>query len=324
MEDLILQMPKQLRTALEIADRFHFRNKTKKIKNVVLAGMGGSGIGGRLVKDWTDGKMKVPFEIVSDYNLPEYVNEDTLVIVSTYSGTTEETLECFEQAIQKLSEIIIITSGWGLIKRAKELFTDCIVIPDGKPPRAAIGYSIVQILNILHHYKLIDDYRKEIEDVIDTCFEKSAEISEVAKDMAEKLKDKTAIIYAPTGYGALATRFRQQLNENAKVLAWERVVPEMNHNEMVGIEGMKDDQVAVIFMPTHTENVSMVKRLSFMEKNIPRLLPVFIRSGAGYWQNVFTMIHYTDFVSLHLAKIRGVDPVEIPIIDSLKDTLKKV
>ena len=239
MKDLIQNFPKHLSEAIAIGEKASLHNSTSEIRNVLITGLGGSGIGGTIIAEVVASQCSVPITVNKDYFLPSFVNEHTLLIVSSYSGNTEEmTTQAMEEAIQRKAKIVCITSGGKVEATAKQQGIDYIIIPGGNPPRACLGYSLTQLFYVLHFFKLINaDFKAQLKAAIDLLVKEEAFIKAEAEQVAEFLNEKIPVIYAVDGYNGVATRFRQQINENSKMLCWHHILPEMNHNELVGWAG---------------------------------------------------------------------------------------
>ena len=145
MKDLIYAFPDNIKEAIDIAEASELKKPSNKITNIVMCGLGGSGIGAKMVANWLQDEMKVPVALVNDYTLPAYVDENTLVIGSSYSGNTEETTIAIEEAKTRGCHIIGICSGGKLEKFCKNNRYDCIVVPGGNPPRSALALSLIHI-----------------------------------------------------------------------------------------------------------------------------------------------------------------------------------
>jgi len=152
MKKLVLDFPIQLHEALIIGKNYRFIAQAKEFNNVVVTGLGGSGIGGSIVQNYVFDKLKIPFIVNKDYFLPSFVNRKSLVIVCSYSGNTEETLAAMRQAIKQRATVVCVTSGGAVAELANQKHLDCILVPAGMPPRACLGYSLVQLLYILSFF----------------------------------------------------------------------------------------------------------------------------------------------------------------------------
>lgn len=324
MKKLIAGFGNQLRHALEIAANASLKANNKQIRNVMITGLGGSGIGGTMVSELVAQECIVPICSNKGYDLPEFINENTLVICSSFSGNTEETLEAFEKAKVKGAEIACVTSGGKLLELAIENNLNYIQLPKAESPRTMMGYSITQLLRLLNHYGLISDsFKADLNNAATLIDNLQTEIQADAERISDHLEGKMPIIYACDGYEGMAVRFRQQLNENAKMLCWHHIVPEMNHNELVGWRN-KDENLAVIFFRNDTDYTRNQKRLEINKEVVSN----YTSSVMEYWSKGDTMIEKTfylvnvgDHVSFMLSQKNGVVAEEIEVINKLKGTL---
>ncbi len=327
MKKLVLDFPIQLHEALIIGKNYRFISELKEFNNVVVTGLGGSGIGGSIVQNYVFDKLKVPFLVNKDYSLPAFINRKSLVIVCSYSGNTEETLMAMQQAIKKRATVVCITSGGTVSEIANKKKLDCILVPAGMPPRSCLGYSLVQILFVLTHFGLIgNQFEKEIKKAIKHMKEGENETRKKAMVIAKKLFGKTPVIYSAGNFEGVAIRFRQQLNENSKLLAWHGVVPEMNHNELVGWRDKAEDK-AVVILRNSDDFDRVQKRIDINKKVIRKYtsnITEIYSEGKSYWEQAFYLIHLTDWVSVLLADLRELDATEVKVIDFLKGSLAKV
>lgn len=327
MRDLIKNFPQQLTEALAIGKAAKLPKTDREIRNIVVSGLGGSGIGGNMVYDMVGNQLSVPFTVNKDYSIPSWVNEHTLFIASSYSGNTEETLEALDKAIEKGALISAITSGGKLAELAEKHDFGIIKIPAGMPPRACMGYSLVQQFFTLNHYGFInDDFKTELDNAIELLKTKQAEIDVAAKELAEKVINKIMIFYAPDGYESLAVRWRQQINENSKLLCWHHILPEMTHNEILGWKDQADN-LAPIFFETDLVYKRTAKRIELTKNVVEKLVPNIYEIGVKNLTKIEAMLymgHLADWVSLHLAEMRELDPTSIETINFLKGELAKL
>lgn len=324
MEELIAGFPEQLKRAIQIGEAAKIGKNKFPIRNILVSGLGGSGIGGTIISNVLRDDIAVPILVNKEYQIPAYVNENTLVIISSYSGNTEETLSALMQAFKKNAQIVCITSG-GLIREyADTNDIDYVMIDGGSPPRAAFGQSFVQLLYILFHLGLIEGGFKEYLNQAITLLEtEQSEIQASAKAIAEKLNGKIPVIYADAKFEGVAIRFRQQINENAKLLCWHHVVPEMNHNELVGWRE-RNQNLAVMFLRNNNDFDRNQERMEFTKSVVSQysdtVLEIFSKGEYDIVRSLY-MIHLTDWVSSFLAELKGVDAVEIDVINKLKSQL---
>ena len=272
MNDYIEDFTLQLKDAANISKKTKLSDSEKKINNVLVCGLGGSGIGGTIAKDILFEKSPVPIVVNKGYFVPSFVNKNTLVIVSSYSGNTEETLSALKMCEQAEAEIIIISSGGKLKSIAEKKNYNILIIPGGNPPRAMFGYAFTLLFYVLNHYRIISDFFiKEFEEAIEILENEKKPIQEKAKKLAKNIYKTNPIIYCADAYEGVAIRFRQQINENSKMLCSHHVIPEMNHNELLGWR-------------TNTSGVSVV----------------YFRSETDYSRNSFRMDINKEIISKYL------------------------
>lgn len=324
MDKLITNFSAQLTEALTIGKEAKLSKPAQGIQNIVVSGLGGSGIGGNLTAEITEAERKVPFIVNKDYFIPGFVDEHSLVIISSYSGNTEETLNAFQMALDQKARITCVTSGGKVEEMANKHGLDLIKIPGGMPPRACLGYSFVQQLFILKHHGLIKDkFIQELESAVKLMDREEDNIRELAQTVASRLVGKIPIIYVESSMEAVAIRVRQQLNENAKVLCWHHVIPEMNHNELVGWR-TKDEAYAVILLRNETDYERNQRRMNINKEIIEAYTSTFIElnsKGSSKLERSLYLIHLLDWVSYYLAQARDMDAVEVDVIDRLKGEL---
>ncbi len=324
MEKLISAFPDNITEAIAIAEKSSFKPLSNKIDNIVICGMGGSGIGGKLVQKWVEEELSVPVLGIQDYNLPAFVSKNTLLIGSSYSGNTEETLSALEEGIAKGATLIGVCSGGKLKEMCDKHNFDCIVVPGGNPPRTALAFSLVQLLNIFASYDLISRERlTEIERARQLIVENEKSIKKIAKELASFLRGNVGILYGTTKYEPLLVRARQQFNENSKHLCWHHVIPEMNHNELVGWGG-GDDRFATVLFNSEDIHPRNKKRLEItidaIKKKSSKLM-IIDSKGESFIEKTIYFINIVDWASLYLAEMDKVDPIDIAIIDFLKSEL---
>lgn len=327
MKQLVQNFPNQLKEALAIGEQFHPHPGDFTPKSILITGLGGSGIGGTIVSEIVASECPVPITVNKDYFLPAFVNESTLVIVCSYSGNTEETLYAMEEAIKRKAKIVCITSGGRISEIAKENHYDLILIPPGMPPRSCLGYSLTQLLYVLYNFRLIKaDFKSQLQSAIELITREEASIRKEAIDITNFLYKKTPVIYVVDGFNGVATRVRQQINENSKVLCWHHVIPEMNHNELVGWAG-GSDQIAVLLMRNKTDFSRSQARIEINKKVFAKYTPhvyeLWSKGNSQLEQSIY-LIHLTDWVSCFLADKNSVDASEINVINELKGALAKI
>lgn len=327
MRQLITDFPSQIEAAWANANECRFMHDSFDAANVVITGLGGSGIGGKIISQLYQDEAKVPMVVNNDYTLPGFVSPSTLVIVSSYSGNTEETIAAMEQALAKGATVACITSGGKAESLALTHNLDVIKVPGGQPPRSQFGYSAISLVKLLCVYGIISSDRfNELETLGAFLRNNQEDTIHRAEGLVKFLEDRIPIIYSEVKNEGVAIRWRQQLNENSKKLCWHHFYPEMNHNELVGWEG-GDDRFAVLMMRSQDDHPRSNIRMNITE-------PMYLSKGAkvenivalgdSRAERVFDLIHLGDWLSLLLAETNHIDPVIITSIDLLKSALSKV
>ena len=327
MNDYINDFTNHLREAIEIANNSQLKTNTKEIRNVLICGLGGSGIGGTIVNDIVSPKARIPIAATKDYSIPNFVNEHTLVIANSYSGNTEETLYALEKCQAKGAEIAVITSGGKLKTIAEENNYNKIIIPGDQPPRAMFGYAFTELFFMLNHYGIIDDsFKSDFVKAIDLLDAEKSEIQNKAMELAKKMYKQTPVIYVANGFEGVAVRFRQQINENSKMLCWHHVVPEMNHNELLGWR-TNVDNLAVVYFRNKSDYERNQIRMDINKKVISEYtdnISEVWSMGDSIIENSLYHINLGDWVSWYLSEMNNVDAIEIDVINFLKGELAKV
>ena len=326
MKELIASLTNQIAEAISIGENADFKEPTKPINNILVCGLGGSGIGGVIISQLLKSELKVPFVSVNDYNIPAFVDKNTLVIASSYSGNTEETLATVEESMKRGAEIFVISSGGKLSEMAEENGWNKAIVPGGEQPRAMLAYSLIQLLYLLNKYKLISF--KEIDDlkkVNALLSENETGIQEEAMSLAKKIHGFMPVIYADSSFGGLATRVKQQINENAKELVWDHVLPEMTHNELVGWAGGKSN-IAPIYLASSYDHPRTTHRWKISKEIIGKYtqnINEIHAKGSSRIEHLFYLIHLTDWLSYYMSELKQIDASEVEVISYLKDEMAK-
>jgi glucose/mannose-6-phosphate isomerase len=324
MKDLIHNFPGQLAEALKISQSAELSESNKDIRNVVIAGMGGSGIGATIVHSLILDSAVVPVCILKDYTLPVFTDEHTLFIASSYSGNTEETLEILRKVSFTGAKITVISSGGEAIHTARSAGYDHIIVPGGMPPRSCVGYSIVQLLKILEFHEVCSDsFLTEIRSGMELLIREQEDIRKLAAETAQKLNNSFPVIYSDSRIEGIAIRYRQQLNENSKILCLHHVLPEMNHNELVGWTEVHKD-VHVVILRTAFDHPGTQRRMEFTLDVIRPLcggITQLTARGSNLTEQSLYHIHLADWISYELGILRNVDVMEVRVIDRLKNHL---
>ena len=327
MSDYINDFTNHLSDAINIAENTKLSLYKKEIRNVLICGLGGSGIGGTIAADVLAGSISIPIASTKDYSIPNFVNEYTLVIASSYSGNTEEALCALEKCQVRGAEIAIITSG-GLLKAiAEENHYNKIIIPGDQPPRAMFGYSFTEFFFLLNHYGIITaSFKSDFEKAIALLDAEKDDIQKQAMELAKKMYKQTPVIYVANGFEGVAIRFRQQINENSKMLCWHHVIPEMNHNELLGWR-ININDLAVVYFRNNCDydrnQIRMNINKKVIEKYTDNITEIWSK-GDSVIENSLYHINLGDWVSWYLSEMNNVDAIEIDVINFLKGELAKV
>lgn len=305
----------------------------RSIKRVVFAGMGGSALAAMLAKDWLSTYLKVPFEVVRTYDLPAYIDDHTLVIASSYSGNTEETLSCLKQARDKFAQVAAIASGGKLIEVAKHQSIAHVVLPGGVQPRMATIYNLRALVALLVNFGVAPvSAHEEIAYAADFLREESngwkASVStdkNEAKQLALLAVGKTPVIYGGALTSALAYKWKISWNENAKNVAFWNQYPEFNHNEFMGWASHPVEKPFVIFdLISNLEHPQILRRFEISDRLLSGKRPkahVVKLKGEFLLQQLLYGCILADFVSIYVAILNGVDPVPVDLIEKLKKEL---
>lgn len=292
--------------------------------NVVIAGMGGSGIGGRIVRALFVQEFPIPVEIVADYTLPAYVNEKTLVILASYSGGTEETLQVYEQAKEKKCSMLALTSGGKLKEHAEADQVTAYLLEPGFQPRMALGFSLTYL--VLVFAELINkDVREELKDIaarVSDSHPYQEDAQQMFNSVKSKLKNKLVVL-TDSLFEPVGVRFCQQIQENAKHECFSHVVPEMNHNVIESYYG----QLETVFVFVHSQSNERVSaRFNFLNSllEVENNKIINISLDEFSLTTVYETIHCLDWLSLYIADFRQVDSLNVPNIKSLKEFLEEV
>jgi len=336
MYDWIAGFPEQVEEAIAIGRSFRPPFSATRIRTIVLSGLGGSAIGGDLLRTYLADRMDVPMLVNRNYDLPAFVGKDTLVIISSYSGNTEETISAHRDAIKRRARVLCISTNGQTAQIAKRYGHPCISIPAGLSPRAALGYSFFPLLMALRTMGFFKVPESEIRETVVML----RKLSRAWKDpggaknepirLAKKLYTKLPVIYSSTEHlDAINVRWKGQVNENAKQLAGGHVLPEMNHNELVGWKHLPDllKSIHVVFLKDTGTHKRVARREKLTKEWIEPMAGgvTEVRSrGKGTLARMFSLIYYGDWTSLYLAVLNGEDPEPVEAINVLKNALGKV
>lgn len=341
MMGLVLAFPQQCREGYTIGQQaWREPAGAATIRQVVVTGLGGSAIGGDLARCLMDEYGAVPLIVNRDYTLPRYVGPETLVLAVSYSGNTEETLAAYAEAKAEGAQRAVITSGGKIGAQAVADGVPIAVVPGGQPPRSATGYLFFPMIAYLARCGLLDrDLSADIEETLAQLERMAGALGpdvpaaqNPAKRLAVALYEKLPVIYGSQGYrGAVAYRWKSQINENAKEAAFANVLPEQNHNEILAwtlaqrqaqnwsVVLLRDPQEAAV-SPRIARRAEVTKELIATEADVHEVWA----EGRSLLARMFHLIYFGDFVSVYLAYLNGICPTVIAAIDHLKAELAKL
>lgn len=308
-----------------------FRLDASSLNGVVVCGMGGSAIGGDLVRTLVEPSSPLPFVVNRGYTLPGWVSEKTLVVASSYSGGTEETLSAFAEARERGAQIVAVTSGGTLSERADADRT--VTIPGGLQPRAALGYSLGVLLRLARSMELTDLPDGVVDDALAAARDRAGrydqdEEGNAPRDLSAAFVGALPVVYRGVGLlEAVGMRWQTQINENAKHPAVGNVFPELDHNEIMGYEAGPESVLSawqVVVLRDRDDHPQIQKRFDATRR--------LVEGSVGGWHEVETdgdsrlsrmlsLVQYGDWASLWLALRKNVDPTPVETIQQLKKTL---
>jgi glucose/mannose-6-phosphate isomerase len=346
MCSILMKLPEICEDAIKRAERLTIPDEVKlsdnltityqKPKKILIVGMGGSAIGGDLLKDWLRETLPIPIEVCREYTLPAYADEETLVLVSSYSGNTEETLSMFLEALEKHCMTISITSNGSLLAFNKTLNLPFIKLPTGYPPRSAIPYLFFPLVISLKKLGILSGVTDELKEAIMVLNQVREElkpenltVQNVAKQIANGIKGSIPFICGFGFYRSIALRIKTQFNENGKTPAKSEIFPELNHNETVGWTGLREltKNFSVLLIRDNWEPLEIKTRIDVTRKLVfdngaQNVLEIHAR-GVAKLARLLSVMYIGDFASVYLGILYGFDPTPVKIIDELKLQLGK-
>jgi glucose/mannose-6-phosphate isomerase len=331
----IHSLPQQCRTAWDKAKDFKLPKDYTDVDKVVVLGMGGSAIGGDLVRTLLASKKKPIIFVNRDYDLPAFVDEKTLVIASSYSGNTEETLSAFSQALKRNCKKLAITTGSRLKELAEKAGVPVFVIDYKGQPRAALGYGFMSLIAFLQKLNFIADKSGEVEAMIEDLDKMRAELKETvttgsnrAKQLAMKFHGKIAVIYGAGILSQVAHRWKTQINENGKAWAFYEIFSELDHNAVVGYQFPEElaSKIYVVLLRSPSLHPRLLLRCDITSELLEQSgighETIDARGKTGLSQ-MMSLIYFGDWVSYYLAMLNQVDPTPVKVIDYLKQRLSE-
>jgi glucose/mannose-6-phosphate isomerase len=317
--------PEQLKHAFKLAAGL------KKPQNIVLAGMGGSALEGEFVASWLVDQLPVSFEIVREYDLPAYVSEQTLVVISSYSGNTEETLSALLQAEKRGAQIVILTAGGELKEVAAKKGYALLEVPGGLQPRLAVCYGIAALATLLEALGLaeglLDQLTRTADWLTPHILSWLADVpteKNQAKQIAEAVFGFPVVVYGSPVMAMPAHKWKIDFNENAKNLAFWNQFSELNHNEFTGWQHPSERKFKVVELRSSFDNERIVKRFEISNKLLAGQMPTPIQvqaQGDTKLEQMLWTIFLGDYVSAYVAFLNKTDPTPVDLVEKLKKEL---
>jgi glucose/mannose-6-phosphate isomerase len=341
LDDLKVIHSRDSKDALGVARRqtsqfkynYNFKwHAPKQINNLVIAGMGGSGLAAKFLSTWPG--LNLPIQIVQDYELPSYVSENTLLITVSYSGNTEETVTVLKSSLklEKRPMIIVICSGGELEDIASQNQLPILKIPGDYQPRMTFGYQLRALSEIIEQAKLgtnlisqLEVSSTKLDQILDSFIETQATATNVAKQIALEMMGKSIVVYSSAKFFPIAYKWKININENAKNISWSNQFPEFNHNEFIGWTSHPEDKpYCVIELRSNLDNPKITKRFEVTEQLLSGRKPaaeVVELKGESLLDQIIYGVALGDFVSIYLAILNGIDPTPVDIIETFKKKL---
>lgn len=325
MLSLVDSLPRQFSGSKELPGLAAVGRSGSKPRRIVLCAMGGSAIGGDLIQGLLS-HQPVSLEVWRNYGLPHWVMPGDLVIAASYSGNTEECLSAVAEARRRGVEVLAITSGGQLSSLVNP--GECLVeMPGGLPPRAALGHSFGALLGVLAGLQLLENYENDLNEAVELLNSKPSCGKFSSEDLAARLAGRIPVLYvADPMMQGVAVRWKGQLNENAKIPAQMAVFPELNHNDIVGwgLNKSWSERFVLIILLSGLEDERLRKRVTLTSELLRdefASVHHLVAQGDSSLARIMSLVQYGDYVSCHLAGLRGVDPMPVHRIDRLKDGL---
>ena len=332
----IAELPQQCRDAWANVQGLELPAEYRRVNRVVALGMGGSAIGGDLLRVLAEPECALPIVTNRDYTVPAFVNADTLVIASSYSGNTEETLSAFQEVRQRGAALLAITTNGKLAQQARELGAPLLTFRYQSQPRAALGYSLVSLIGVMQRLDFIGDKAADLEEAIAVMEALQEEIREtvsvtenLAKQLARRLHGRLPVIYGSGYLGEVAHRWKTQLNENAKAWSFFEQLPELNHNAVVGYQFPKElaERILVVMLASSLDHPRNKARFQVTQEILTRhgiAYETIEARGKSPLAQMLSAIHFGDYVSFYLAMLYEVDPTPVQAIGYLKERLAQL
>ena len=321
-------LQKQCQTAWEQVNALSVPKEYRDINKIVFCGMGASVYGALVLKALMGREMPFPCEVVSDYFLPDYVDDKTLVVLTSYSGTTEEVLSCAQDAKSKKAKILVLTKGGPLAEFAGENHIPSYIF-DGElnpagVPRLGNGYSILGLIGLLNKIGIFGIEEKEVSYAIDRLKEKTEDIKAQAKDDYQQLINKIPIVFASEHLSGNAQILRNQFNETSKTFSAFFLIPDLNHHLMEGLQFPKGAPLHFLILNTPNYPAKIAKRIELTTEVIKQnnhSIYEFKTSGQTVYDDFLETLQYGCYLSLYLGLEYGQNPAINPYVDYFKKKL---
>ena len=332
----IAELPQQCRDAWENVQSLELPPQYRQVNEIVVLGMGGSAIGGDLLRALADPECPVPIVTNRDYTVPAFVSAETLVIASSYSGNTEETLAAFEEARKRGAALVTITTDGKLAQQARELGAPLLTFGYQSQPRAALGHSLVSLIGVVQKLGLIGDKAADLEEAIAVMQALQEEIRETvpvtenpAKQLAKRLHGHLSVVYGAGYLAEVAHRWKTQFNENAKAWSFFEQLPELNHNAVVGYQfpELLAERIVVVMLLSSLDHPRNKARFQVTQEILAKreiAYETIEARGESPLAQMLSAIHFGDYVSYYLAMLYWVDPTPVKAIDYLKKRLAQL
>lgn len=322
-------LPQQLKQAWDEVDQLRIQ-KVSDVKNIIFCGMGASIYGALVLKALCGNDLPYPMETISDYHLPKYADKNTLIVLTSYSGTTEEVLSCASEAKDRNCRMLILTHGGPLAEFAKDNDISSYIF-DGKlnpcgVPRYGNGYTVVGLLALLQKAGVIDIDNGEILSAIDKISQKKEKIRQKAKNDAELFREKVPVIFAAEHLSGNAQILRNQFNETSKTFSAFYLIPDLNHHLMEGLAFPKNSNLLFTFLDSHNYSSKIQTRVKLTREVVLKnnqQIHDYKASGANKIEDFLEIMVYGAYLTLFLGLLHGQDPAPNPWVDYFKAELKK-
>jgi glucose/mannose-6-phosphate isomerase len=327
--------PEQCQKAWEKVLKFDLPREYTKISNVIIVGMGASAIGGDIVRRLALAESKLPVGVHRDYGLPAFVDASTLVIASSYSGNTEETLSAFTESLRTQAKKLVITSGGKLKHLAENEGIPAFVVDYQAPPRVAFPYNLIPLVGIFQKLGLLGDKSADLPEAVDILNKLSRDFVETrplasnpAKQLAAKLRARVAVIYGAEIFSEVAQRWKEQFNENSKAWAFFESFPELNHNAVDGYEFPLEakEKIFVLMLRSSSLRPQTLLRYEATAKLLAKagISYEFAEArGESALAQVMSSVLLGDYASFYLAILNEVDPTSTDAINFVKQYLAR-